>query len=130
MDEPNEMTLTQKIGAWGHLLRLPNLFTAPWDPLCGFLIAGGMLNTEKTIYLAVAAFCAYAFGLVTNDIAEMSADGSFVIAGRLDNVIVTGGIKVIPEQVEAALAQHLHCPLAVTSVPDGKFGEAVAPLEE
>ena len=44
------------------------------------------------------------------------------------NVIVTGGIKVIPEQVEAALAQHLHCPLAVTSVPDGKFGEAVTLL--
>ena len=74
MDEQNEMTLTQKIGAWGRLLRLPNLFTAPWDPLCGFLIAGGMLNTEKTIYLAVAAFCAYAFGLVTNDIADLKID--------------------------------------------------------
>ena len=35
----SEMTFTGKLCAWGRLLRLPNLFTAPWDPVCGFLIA-------------------------------------------------------------------------------------------
>ena len=94
-----------------------------YHPLDGVSLS---LSPDHTLVIDAPDICATR--LVTNDIAEMSADGSFVIAGRLDNMIVTGGIKVIPEQVEAALAQHLHCPLAVTSVPDGKFGEAVTLL--
>lgn len=70
----SEMTFTGKLCAWGRLLRLPNLFTAPWDPVCGFLIAGGASDPEKIGYLAVAALCAYAFGLVTNDIADLKTD--------------------------------------------------------
>ena len=70
----SEMTFTGKLCAWGRLVRLPNLFTAPWDPVCGFLIAGGASDPEKIGYLAVAALCAYAFGLVTNDIADLKTD--------------------------------------------------------
>lgn len=70
----SEMTFTGKLCAWGRLLRFPNLFTAPWDPVCGFLIAGGASDPEKIGYLAVAALCAYAFGLVTNDIADLKTD--------------------------------------------------------
>ena len=70
----SEMTFTGKLCAWGRLLRLPNLFTAPWDPVCGFLIAGGASDPEKIGYLAVAALCDYAFGLVTNDIADLKTD--------------------------------------------------------
>ena len=70
----SKMTFTGKLCAWGRLLRLPNLFTAPWDPVCGFLIAGGASDPEKIGYLAVAALCAYAFGLVTNDIADLKTD--------------------------------------------------------
>lgn len=70
----SEMTFIGKLCAWGRLLRLPNLFTAPWDPVCGFLIAGGASDPEKIGYLAVAALCAYAFGLVTNDIADLKTD--------------------------------------------------------
>lgn len=70
----SEMTFTGKLCAWGRLLRIPNLFTAPWDPVCGFLIAGGASDPEKIGYLAVAALCAYAFGLVTNDIADLKTD--------------------------------------------------------
>ena len=70
----SEMTFTGKLCAWGRLLRLPNLFTAPWDPVCGFLIAGGASDPEKIGYLAIAALCAYAFGLVTNDIADLKTD--------------------------------------------------------
>ena len=70
----SEMTFTGKLCAWGRLLRIPNLFTAPWDPVCGFLIAGGAPDPEKIGYLAVAVLCAYAFGLVTNDIADLKTD--------------------------------------------------------
>ncbi len=69
-----DLTVAEKISAWGRLLRLPNLFTAPWDPVCGFLIAGGAAHSEKIASLAAGALCAYAFGLLTNDIADLKTD--------------------------------------------------------
>lgn len=61
----------------------------------------------------------------TNDIVEMNADGGFVVLGRKDNVINSGGIKISPEKVEGLLSPVVGCPVVVTSVPDVKFGESV-----
>ena len=66
--------------------------------------------------------------LVTNDIAELNADGRFRIIGRRDNTVNTGGVKVQIEEVEAALAPHISRPFAITSVPDPKFGERIVML--
>lgn len=69
--------------------------------------------------------------LVTNDIAQLSSDGSrFRILGRKDNVIDSGGIKIQAEEVERLLRPHLPVPFIVTSVPDPKFCEAVVLLHE
>ncbi len=38
--------------------------------------------------------------LVTNDLAELRADGKFKLTGRIDNVINSGGIKIHAEEVE------------------------------
>src|SRR5690606_7297256 len=41
--------------------------------------------------------------IVTNDLVELGEAGQFTWLGRADNVINTGGIKVIPESLEARL---------------------------
>ncbi|WP_321519756.1 AMP-binding protein [uncultured Bacteroides sp.] len=66
--------------------------------------------------------------LVTNDIAEIHADGSFDILGRKDNTINSGGVKIQIEQVEAKLKPLLNTPFAVTSQSHPKFGEIVVLL--
>ena len=68
--------------------------------------------------------------LVTNDIAELSADGRFRILGRKDNVICSGGVKIQIEEVERTLHQHTSVPLLITKCKDEKFGEAVVMLTE
>ena len=68
--------------------------------------------------------------LVTNDVAELRADGSFRILGRRDNTINTGGVKVQAETLEAELRDAIPVPFAITSVPDAKFGEAIILLVE
>ncbi|MBR1389391.1 MAG: AMP-binding protein [Prevotella sp.] len=68
--------------------------------------------------------------LVTNDIAELSAEGRFRILGRKDNVICSGGIKIQAEEVERQLHAHLHVPYLITKRTDVKFGEAVVLLTE
>ncbi|MDD4920894.1 MAG: AMP-binding protein [Bacteroidales bacterium] len=63
--------------------------------------------------------------LITNDMAEIDPDGTFRILGRKDNVIVTGGLKVQTETLEAILSNFVQVPFAISSLPDPKFGEII-----
>lgn len=66
-----------KIRGWLQLLRAPNLFSVPGDPLAGFLLAaGGMISGAgvEAALLAASGVFAYIFGLVTNDLADLETD--------------------------------------------------------
>lgn len=63
--------------------------------------------------------------VVTNDVAELISDMSFVWKGRFDNVINTGGVKVHPEVVEDSLRGIIDRRFYVMAEPDDKFGEIV-----
>jgi O-succinylbenzoic acid--CoA ligase len=62
---------------------------------------------------------------VTPDLGSV-VDGRVSVLGRADDVIVTGGEKVAPAAVEAALAGHPGVrEVAVTGVPDPEWGARV-----
>ena len=63
--------------------------------------------------------------LITNDIVEFNDKNLFRIKGRADDVINTGGIKIMPVEVEKKIGQWLDRPFAVSSLPDEKLGERV-----
>lgn len=63
--------------------------------------------------------------LVTSDLGEWAPDGSVRVLGRADHVIVTGGAKVHPRSVEAALEAAGWPDSAVVGAPDAEWGEAV-----
>lgn len=63
---------------------------------------------------------------LTTDIGQLDRDGRLVVLGRADEVIVTGGEKVAPAAVEAALAAHpAVAEVAVVGVPDEEWGARV-----
>ena len=66
--------------------------------------------------------------LQTNDIACLCSDGGFTIAGRKDNVINSGGIKIQAEEMENRLQPFIPVPFAVTAVPDPRLGQALTLL--
>lgn len=66
--------------------------------------------------------------LITNDVAELLPDGRFRIIGRKDNIINSGGIKVQTEVIEEQLRRIISYDLAITSIPDPKFGEIIVLL--
>ena len=68
--------------------------------------------------------------LITNDIAKLLPSSQFRIIGRKDNVICSGGIKIVAEEVERLLRPHLHTPYLISKRPDPKFGEIVVLLTE
>ena len=63
--------------------------------------------------------------LVTNDLAEIVAPGKFIILGRADQAIISGGIKIHPSKVEAVLSMWI--PIGrrffVTGMKDERYGE-------
>ena len=65
--------------------------------------------------------------VVAGDMATIEADGTITLLGRGSNCINTGGEKVFPEEVEAALRSHAEVfDAIVVGVPDERFGERVA----
>jgi O-succinylbenzoic acid--CoA ligase len=63
--------------------------------------------------------------IVTNDIVELINENQFVFLGRMDNVINSGGIKLIPEQIEEKLAGKIDVRFFVASKEDKELGEKV-----
>ncbi|MEZ5066109.1 MAG: long-chain fatty acid--CoA ligase [bacterium] len=62
--------------------------------------------------------------LHTGDLAEMDADGWFRIVGRKKEIIICGGYKVYPDEIDRVLMEHpdiVEC--ATIGVPDEKRGE-------
>ena len=61
--------------------------------------------------------------LRTGDLGRLDADGRLEVLDRLDDVVVTGGEKVAPAQVEAVLLDHpAVAEAAVVGVPDATWG--------
>lgn len=61
--------------------------------------------------------------IVTNDIVELTNEKQFKFIGRFDNIINSGGIKLIPEQIEEKLSGKIPARFFVTGKPDEKLGE-------
>jgi long-chain acyl-CoA synthetase len=69
-------------------------------------------------------------GLVTGgDIGYLNADGFLFLCDRKRDMIISGGVNIYPNEIEAALLSHpevVDC--AVIGIPDAEFGESVLAL--
>jgi O-succinylbenzoic acid--CoA ligase len=54
---------------------------------------------------------------------ELVNDHQFILLGRIDNVVNSGGIKLIPEQIEEKLSQRIHSRFFVGGIADAVLGE-------
>ena len=62
----------------------------------------------------------------TGDMGWVDADGDLWVAGRVDDMIISGGENIHPVEVEDALARHAGVKdVAVIGEPDEKWGERV-----
>jgi O-succinylbenzoic acid--CoA ligase len=62
----------------------------------------------------------------TGDLGVLLPNGSLSILGRSDDLVVTGGKKVLPSEVEAALrASGEFDDIAVIGIPDAEWGQLV-----
>ena len=101
------------------------------DPSLPFTLLSGItcsLSDRGTLQLrAISRLSALCPQLTTNDCAEVLSSTTFRLLGRLDHAIISGGIKIHPQQLEAEVADLLapFQPCYITSRPDPKWGERV-----
>lgn len=63
--------------------------------------------------------------IITNDIVKLISDKQFIWEGRIDNVINSGGVKLMPEQIEYKLSTLIPRRYFIFGQPDEDFGEKV-----
>lgn len=98
--------------------------TERYTPLPGVKVS---LAPNKCLEITAPHICNTK--ITTNDLAEIWADGTFKILGRIDNMICSGTLKFQIEVLEEKL-QSLNYPFLITSVFDKKLGEAITLLYE
>jgi o-succinylbenzoate---CoA ligase len=65
--------------------------------------------------------------LHTGDLGRVGPDGRLTVLGRVDDLVITGGVNVHPDEVEAVLATHPRvAEVAVAGRPDPEWGQRVA----
>src|SRR5690606_39963616 len=67
--------------------------------------------------------------VVTNDLGELVSEDAFRWLGRYDNIINSGGIKLIPEVIEDKVAQtfarlNMHNNFFIAGVPHERLGRS------
>ncbi len=68
--------------------------------------------------------------IITNDLVELLDDKHFRWLGRYDNIINSGGIKLIPEQIEDKLKSIIKVPFFIAGLPDDKLGQKLVLILE
>lgn len=62
----------------------------------------------------------------TGDLGWLDEEGFLFLAGRQDDVVISGGVNIHPAEIEQVLLLHpAVADAAVTGVPDGRWGEVV-----
>ncbi len=68
--------------------------------------------------------------LDTTDLADVKDEKTFRILGRTDNVIISGGIKYSPEQLEKKLEPFIKEPFLISSLPHESLGRQLVLVTE
>jgi fatty-acyl-CoA synthase len=104
--DPNDGSLLEGPGTGELLVKGPNVFAGYWrDP-------------EATASVFDDGW------LLTGDLAERDEEGYFRIAGRLKDLVISGGENIYPAEIEDVLHDHSAVSeAAVVGIPDERWGE-------
>jgi O-succinylbenzoic acid--CoA ligase len=68
--------------------------------------------------------------IITNDIVKIIHPGGFKIFGRYDNIINSGGVKLMPETIEKKIEPILKQPFFVSGIQDDRLGQKLVLIVE
>ena len=93
-------------------------------------LTGILFSLDKRGCLFINAAPLDIESIQTNDLCELQDEQHFKWLGRADFVINSGGIKIIPEQIELLLSNDISYPFIISSIPHPLLGEQVIMIVE
>ena len=100
------------------------------NELCFKTLPSVTISTDKRNCLVIDAPNIMVESFVTNDLVNIISEFEFEWLGRYDNIINSGGIKLIPEHIEAKLVTIIDNPFFVAGLPDKKLGQRLVMIVE
>ncbi len=102
------------------------------DSLKGFYqcLEGISISVDERDCLMITAKDIAENTIVTNDIVQIKDEKHFKWLGRYDNIINSGGIKLIPEEIEKKLASYIPVNFFIAGFPDEKLGQKLVLIVE
>jgi fatty-acyl-CoA synthase len=89
----------------------------------GYSVMLGYWNNPEATALAIDS----AHWMHTGDLATMDSEGYIKIVGRIKDMIIRGGEKVYPREIEEFLHTHPRVSdVQIIGVPDARYGEEIA----
>jgi O-succinylbenzoic acid--CoA ligase len=85
-------------------------------------LPGVFFETDSRGCLVIHAGHLSTEAIVTNDLVELASENEFVWKGRLDSVINSGGVKLIPEEIEHKFSECIEGRFFVAGLPDQELG--------
>ncbi len=100
-------------------------------PIDAYSILNGIkISTDERHCLIIEAPDIFKGIVKTNDVVALIDSKHFRWLGRYDNIINSGGIKLIPEQIENTLKNILDFEFFIAGLPDDKLGQKVVMVIE
>lgn len=104
-------------------LRRISIDNEPFHTLPGIKIETDIRNTLKINFETGEE-------ILTNDIAEVISESEFYIRGRIDDIIISGGKKINPIEVERKISHLIKRDYCIIGCADEKWGEKILLLVE
>lgn len=101
------------------------------DPDAAFTTLPGLtIGKDERDCLVISAPHILKESVQTNDLVDLLSDTTFQWLGRYDNIINSGGIKLLPETIEAKLSPFVENRFFVAGLPDPKLGQRLVLVVE
>ena len=94
------------------------------------VLKGVTIKANKNNCLVIEAPHICVNKLITNDIVTITSQDEFTLLGRIDNIINSGGVKLIPEVIEKKLNNYISKNFIISSVHSELLGSKVVLLIE
>ncbi len=83
------------------------------------------IDTDNSGCLKIKAPLLAAEEITTTDIVEIVSPESFKFLGRANNIINSGGIKIVPEKLEEEIKEFIHGDYIISAINDDLLGEKI-----
>ncbi|MGS2739511.1 AMP-binding protein [Sinomicrobium sp. M5D2P17] len=105
-------------------------YLKPGEKPCFTLLPGINISLDDRGCLVINAPEISNLTITTNDLVELVSEKEFRWLGRYDNLVNSGGIKLVPELIEKKIRKIIPGRFYVTGIPDDKLGEKLVLFAE